>query len=155
MFNSKNTEAVTPTDKDTRIARESSEAMAPYLEENGASEARIHFGANGERGAEVTLPHSAVRILHAALQEMAKGHSVTILPVEAELTTQQAAKLMRVSRPSLIRMLDEKKLPFRKVGAHRRIRYEDVLFYLNTERARRQKVMEELVAETERLGLYK
>ena len=51
-------------------------------------------------------------------------------------------------------MLDEKKLPYRKVGAHRRVRYEDALFYLKAERARRAKVMEELVAETERLGLY-
>ena len=79
--------------------------------------------------------------------------SVTVLPVDTELTTQQAAELLRVSRPSLIKMLDEKKLPYRKVGAHRRVRYEDVLNYLETERARRKRVMEELVAETERLHL--
>ena len=71
-----------------------------------------------------------------------------------ELTTQQAAELLRVSRPSLIKMRDERKFPYRKVGAHRRVRYEDVILYLETERARRKKVVEELVAETERLGLY-
>lgn len=71
----------------------------------------------------------------------------------AELTTQQAAELLRVSRSSLIKMLDEGKLPYRKVGAHRRVRYEDALLYVRNERARRARVIEELVAETERLGL--
>lgn len=148
-------EAVTPTDQDTRIARASSEALAPLLEGNRAGEAHIRFCREGEQGADIVLPHSAVRILFSALQEMAKGHTVTLLPVDTELTTNQAAELMRVSRPSLIKMLTEHKLPYRKVGAHRRIRYDDVLAYLQTERARRKKVMEELVAETERLGLYK
>ena len=148
-------EAITPTDQDTKIARASSEAIAPLLQDNGTSEVRIRFCTEGKQGAEITLPHSAVRILFTALQEMAKGHSVTLLPVDTELTTQQAAELMRVSRPSLIKMLDENKLPYRKVGAHRRVRYEDVLRYLESERARRKKVMEELVAETDALGLYK
>jgi excisionase family DNA binding protein len=155
MFVQMPNETITPTDQDTRIARTSSEALAPLLEENDAGEAHIRFWREGEQGADIVLPHSAVRILYSALQEMAKGHTVTLLPVDAELTTNQAAELMRVSRPSLIKMLDENKLPYRKIGAHRRIRYEDVLTYLHIERARRKKVMEELVAETERLGLYK
>ena len=77
-----------------------------------------------------------------------------IASAPAELTTQQAAELLRVSRPSLIKMLDEGKLPYRKVGAHRHVRSEDALLYVRAERARRAKVMEELAAETERLGLY-
>lgn len=148
-------ETITPTDRDAETARKSSEALAPFFQGKGAREARIRFCAEGEQEAEITLPRSAVRLLFTALQEMAKGHSVTLLPVDTELTTSQAAELMRISRPSLIKMLDEKKLPYRKVGAHRRVRYDDVLGYLETERARRKKVMEELVAETERLGLYK
>lgn len=155
MFVQTPNEAITPTAQDTLIARTSSKALAPLLQENGASEAHISFRTEGQQGAEITLPHSAVRILFSALQEMAKGHSVTLLPLDTELTTNQAAGLMRVSRPSLIKMLDERKLPYRKVGAHRRVRYEDVLRYLETERARRKQIMEELVAETESLGLYK
>jgi len=93
-----------------------------------------------------------VLLLLPALQEIAEGHAVTLLQVDTELTTNQAAQLMRLPRPSLIKMLDEKKLPYRKVGAHRRVRY-DVLDYLATERARRRKVLEQLAAETERLGL--
>ena len=155
MFVQTPNEAIIPTDQDTEIARTSSEALAPLLKDNGTGEAHIRFVAHGQQGAEIALPASAVRILFSALQEMAKGHSVTLLPVDTELTTQQAAELMRVSRPSLIKMLDERKLPYRKIGAHRRVRYDDVLHYLETERARRKKVMEELVAETESLGLYK
>jgi excisionase family DNA binding protein len=146
-------EAITPTDRDTQIARASSEALAPRLQDIETGEARVRLSTEGDRETEITLPPSAVRLLFRALQEMAKGHAVTLLPVDTELTTQQAAELLRMSRPSLIKMLDEKKLPYRKIGAHRRIRYEDVLLYLKAERARRAKVMEELVAETERLGL--
>jgi len=79
---------------------------------------------------------------------------VTPLLVDTELTTNQAAELLRVSRPSLIKMLDEKKFPYRKVGAHRRVRYEDVLRYLETERARRRKSWRNW-SQTERLGFYK
>lgn len=148
-------ETITPTDQDTEMARSSSQALAPLLQENGNSEAHIRLCTADNQGADIALPSSVIRLVLTALQEMAKGHTVTLLPVEKELTTKQAAELMRISRPSLIKMLDEKKLPYRKVGAHRRVRYEDVLYYLDTERARRTKVMEELVAETERLGLYK
>jgi excisionase family DNA binding protein len=148
-------EAIMPTDRDTQIARASSEALAPLLQDQQTGEARIRLCTEGNREAEIILPFSAIRLLFHALQEMAKGNTVTLLPVDTELTTQQAAELLRVSRPSLIKMLDEKKLPYRKIGAHRRIRYEDVLLYLKAERARRAKVMEALVAETERLGLYR
>jgi len=154
MFVQTPNEVRTPTDQDTQVARASSKALASLLDGDGVGDAHIRFGTEANPGTEIALPDSAVRILFSVLQEMAKGHSVTLIPVDTELTTQQAAELLRVSRPSLIKMLDERKLPYRKVGAHRRVRYEDVLRYLDTERARRKKVMEELVAETERLGLY-
>lgn len=146
-------EAVTPTDQDQQTAHTSSRELAPLLQRKETGDAHIRFDAEGQQGVAIALPHSAVLLLLSALQEMAKGHAVTLLQVDAELTTNQAAQLMRISRPSLIKMLEEKKLPYRKVGAHRRVRYEDVLDYLATERSRRRKVMEELVAETERLGL--
>ncbi len=148
-------EAVTPTANDTELARTSSDALAVLLADGAERACSIRVHTEDLECVEIPLPGSAVRFLVTALQAIARGHSVTVLPVDAELTTQRAAELMRVSRPSLIKMLDEKKLPYRKVGAHRRVRYDDVLNYLNAERARRKKVMEELVAETESLGLYK
>jgi excisionase family DNA binding protein len=147
-------QVLTPTDQDAQVALASSHALAPLLVGSEQTYAHVHLSADGGQRAELDLPLPIVRLLMGALQEMAAGNAVTLLPIPTELTTQQAAELLRISRPSLIKMLDEGKLPYRKVGAHRRVRYEDALLYIKNERARRGKVMEELVAETERLGLY-
>ena len=154
MFVTTANEAITPTYQDTQVARVSSAALGPLLNDKAAGPAHIVLRTGSEGEADIVLPLPAVHLLFHALQEMAKGNAVTLLPVDTELTTQQAAELLRISRPSLVKMLDEKKLPYRKVGAHRRVRYDDVLLYLKAERARRAQVMQELVAETERLGLY-
>lgn len=93
------------------------------------------------------------------LQELGRGNGVTITPVPKEYTTQQAADFLRVSRPYLIEELLEKgKIPYRKVGNRRRVRYDDLQRYRDAEEqeiARRETVMLELMAETERLGLYR
>jgi len=147
-------EVITPTERDSEMALTSSQNMAPIMDGHKARNAHFQLTTKDGTASDIALPDAAVRILFTALQELSQGHSVTVLPVDTELTTQQASKLMRISRPSLIKMLDERKLPFRKVGAHRRVRYDDVMHFLALERARRRKVMEELVAETEKLGLY-
>lgn len=151
-------EVLVPTEQDAQLALTSSQALAQLLGnlpgDGGSPYRHVHLSAEGARATEMDLPLPIVRLLVGALQEMAAGNAVTLLPVPTELTTQQAAEILRVSRPSLIKMLDEGKLPYRKVGAHRRIRYEDALLYIKNESARRAKVMEELVAETEKLGLY-
>ena len=147
-------EALVPTAHDALLALASSQALAPLLSAGGAPSAHVQLTTNGMRAAEIDLPLPIVRLLLGALEEMAAGNAVTLLPIPAELTTRQAAELLRVSRPSLIKMLDACKLPYRKVGAHRRVRSEDALRCIQNERARRAQVMEELVAETERLGLY-
>ena len=160
MLTAFETEVLVPNDEDTQLARASSHALDLLLnaygpDNGGASCAHVRVSADGSaQAAEVDLPLPALRLLMGALREMAAGNAVTLLPVPAELTTQQAAELLRMSRPSLIKLLEEGKLPCRKVGAHRRVRYADALLYIKNERARRAQVMEELVAETERLGLY-
>ncbi len=155
MFASPTADAVAPTQQDAKLARESSAALAPLMRDADANRLpHILVRTEDNREADIALPASVLRLILGALQEMGKGNAVTLLPLQAELTTQQAADMMRVSRPSLIKMLDDGKLPFRKIGAHRRILYSDVLSYIQTEHARRTSVMEELVAETERLGLY-
>lgn len=145
--------AVTPTDQESELARQSSRALAEALAHREVSgDLRLQAGRRRER--DIRLPHAALRVLARALEQMADGHGVLLLPVDAELTTQQAADVLRVSRPFLIKLLDQGKLPHRRVGAHRRLLARDVLGYAAAERARREQVLQELAEETERLGLY-
>lgn len=145
-----------PTDQDARIARTSVRALSLLVSHE--REEPLHLHVNGEQQ-EITLPLSAARLLLNVLQEMGKGNGVAITPVQQQFTTQQAADFLLVSRPYLIEELLEKgRIPYRKVGNRRRIRYEDLLRFQEEEErdiARREEAMLELMAETERLGLYK
>ncbi len=149
-------QTVPPTEQETRLARESIENLAPLLSETSGVLLRVCTPNHQDK--EVSLPLSAVRLLLDALQEIGQGNGVTLTPVRQELTTQQAADFLMVSRPFLIEELLEKgMIPFRKVGNRRRIRYTDLHKYRQGEEkeiARGEKAMLELMAETERQGLY-
>ena len=83
------------------------------------------------------------------LEAMAAGRGITIIPENAELTTVQAAEVLNVSRPFLIKLLEEEKIPYRKVGKHRRIRMEDVMTYKTAIDQEREAVLDQLVAEAQ------
>jgi excisionase family DNA binding protein len=97
----------------------------------------------------IELPSGAVLLLMDILEAMAAGRGITLIPENAELTTVQAADVLNVSRPFLIKLLEEKALPCRKVGAHRRIRMEDVMAYKARIDADREAVLDQLVAEAQ------
>lgn len=117
----------------------------------GASGPAALLGPGGE---PVELPPSVVRVLRAAVRCLARNQAVALVPVERELTTQQAADLLNVSRPYLIRLLDRGAIPYTKTGSHRRVRLDDVLAYKRGRDAERRRALDELVALSQEMGLY-
>ncbi len=99
------------------------------------------------------IPAPAVKMLIRILEEMAQGNAVTLTTVHAELTTQEAADLLNISRPSLIQLLDDGKIEYRKVGTHRRVRLEALIAYKKKIHAERLAVLNELAAYDQELGI--
>ena len=143
-------EVVTPTADDAALAKESGERLAAHLGDAGGVRLQVKTGPASE---ELVLPASALRLLVRALAELGRGNAVTLTPIGAELTTQQAADLLNVSRPHLVKLLDEGAIPSRKVGTHRRVLLEDLLAYKREFLARRQAALAELAALSQDLGM--
>jgi excisionase family DNA binding protein len=108
-----------PSEAEAILAKETSRVLASHM---GAGEP-LQFRIGPAPEETVRVPASAVRMLVRILEEMAKGNAITLIPVHAELTTQEAADMLNISRPSLIQLLDEGKIDYRKVGTHRRVRF--------------------------------
>ena len=115
---------------------------------------QLAFPSRGRRQPElVPLPEAAGPLIAQILAQLARGRAVTVIPVLTELTTQQAADILGVSRPHLVRMLQEKRIPHRKVGAHRRIRSSDLKDFKAKEDLARLKALDALAAQAQELGM--
>ncbi len=137
-----------PSDQDALLARELSRAL-----EAAGSRLKVQIVEAGKVSAAFDLPPAAAALLETVLKEMAAGRAVTVVPIDAEITTGQAAELLRVSRPFVVGLIDKGELPARMVGAHRRVRLEDVLTYKRESKARAQTALKEMVAISQELGL--
>ena len=103
-------------------------------------------------GTDLQLPKAVTPLLIKILTEMGQGNAVTLIPLHAELTTQEAANLMNISRPYLNKLLDRGDIPHHKVGTHRRIRFEDLERFRGRREVERRKALEELAAQAQELG---
>jgi excisionase family DNA binding protein len=141
---------VLPSQEEVILARETSRKLAQSIEPEQIMSLKIQ----NQDGKEVAmdLPASAVRLLLDILEQMANGNAVTLTPLHAELTTNQAAELLRVSRPFLIKLLDEGEIPYRKVGRNRRILAKDILAYRRANFENRSKVLDELTEQAQELN---
>ena len=140
-----------PSEADAVLAKETSRVLASHIRNSDPMELRISDDPSPD--GMVKLPLSAARMLVRILEEMARGNAVTLIPVHAELTTQEAAEMLNISRPSLIQLLDEGKIDYRRVGTHRRVRFEGLMKYKRAAEAARRAALEELAAYDRELGI--
>ncbi|MFC7048544.1 excisionase family DNA-binding protein [Emcibacter nanhaiensis] len=138
-----------PDEKEKEVAAENSRLLARFLDrEEGIS---IQVEDDGLQ--TVTLPRQAVRLLVDIMTHMAQGDAVNIVPVHKEMTTQEAADFLNVSRPFLIKLLEEGKIPFGKVGTHRRILFGHLVEYKNERDAEMKRAASELTKLSQELEL--
>ena len=147
-----NFETVSPSEADAVLARESSRRLATR-KLGRKSSIRIQVLDDGEEAETVAVPASALRLFLHLLTEMSQGNAVTLIPTHAELTTQQAADLLNVSRPYMAKLLDEGKIPGRTVGKYRRVRFDDLMAFKQKDDDARSKVLDQLTAEAQELGM--
>lgn len=103
---------------------------------------------------QVELPTSALTLLMSILGELAVGNAVQVVPVHAELTTQEAANILNVSRPHMVKLLEDGKLPFHKTGRHRRVLFADLMDYKHQRDNESSRAMQALADHSQELGLY-
>jgi excisionase family DNA binding protein len=124
-----------------------------YLTDH-AEERDIRVVVGGDPDDALAIPRSAVELLARVLAHMAAGQGVTVVPAHAELTTQQAANLLNVSRPHLIGLLDAGDIEYRKVGSHRRVRADSLMDYKRTDDLKRREAADELAELNQDMDLY-
>ena len=141
-----------PSAEDVALARESGRVLSTVLQTRAETQ-QIDFHDDKGTVRSVTLPTTALRLLLDVLTEIGQGNAVTVIPIHAELTTQEAADLLNVSRPFLVQLLEKGEIPFHKIGTHRRVRYQDVIAYKHRIDAERRKALDELAAQAQELGM--
>jgi excisionase family DNA binding protein len=137
-----------PTETETRIAGVSSRLLAACIGQGDAARLRVIDGNQ-----EIEVPISALKMLVDILDEMAQGNAVSIVPIHAELTTQEAADFLNVSRPFLVGLLEGGLLPFHKVGSHRRVKFRELMAYREKSQNIRKNALDELTRQAQELGM--
>lgn len=137
-----------PTEKESALARDSSRLLATCIGRGPTARLRVIDGDG-----EIEVPVSALRMLVDILANMAEGNAVSIVPIHAELTTQQAADFLGVSRPYLVGLVERGQLEHHKVGTHRRIYFRDLLDYRTRSMVQSKSALDALAEQAQKLGM--
>ena len=141
-----------PTAEEVAVARESGRTLSACLQTRAETQQIEIFDDKGASH-PVRVPVSALRLFVDVLTEIGEGNAVSLIPIHAELTTQDAADVLNVSRPFLVQLLENGEIPFHKTGTHRRIRYQDVIAYKKKVDAERSKVLDALAEQAQTLKM--
>ena len=136
--------------EEIEIALQSTRTLSRLTPTKEGVHFRLHQKGHRE---EVVLPAPVFKFLLEMMTQLTRGKSFLMVPIQAELTTQEGADILGVSRPFLINLLDEGKLPFRKVGKHRRILGKDIMEFQQSITAQRQKSLDALAAQAQELEM--
>lgn len=140
-----------PTTQEQLAARESYESLVSSigLLQNNLAEIEI-----SETGRRIRIPVSVLKLMVQILKEISQGNPVTVVPEATEITTQAASEVLGCSRPHVVRLLEEGKIPYTKVGKHRRIRYDDLMSFKKKMKVSQKKKLQDLMKLDEESGLY-
>ena len=141
-----------PAAKEVEIAVKGQRALAAYLSTKLDSQC-IQIFDEHNRPHAVELPTSALRLLVQILSELADGNAVSVVPVHAELTTQEAADLLNVSRPHFVKLLEDGLIPFHRAGKHRRVKFADLMHYKQERQRISTEALDELAQQAQELGM--
>ncbi|HEX5415071.1 MAG TPA: helix-turn-helix domain-containing protein [Chloroflexota bacterium] len=136
---------------DQHKALEAIEAMLAQAAMNESAQPRlVLLGPDNER---IELPEPVFRVLRQIVPHLLQGHALTIVPIHKELSTQEAADTLNVSRPFLIGLLERGEIPFIRTGKHRRIRFGDLMAYKAKRDANRRETLDRLSRLSQEFGL--
>lgn len=141
-----------PSPEDIALARESGRALSAVLRTQTEIQ-EINFQEDTGTPHTVKIPTKALHLLLDILTEIGQGNAVSIIPIHAELTTQEAADVLNVSRPFLVQLLEKGAIPFHKTGTHRRVKYQDVMNYKSLTDQKRKEALDQLAAQAQDLGM--
>ncbi|NUY57190.1 MULTISPECIES: helix-turn-helix domain-containing protein [Salinivibrio] len=134
-----------PSAEEITLAKLSSQALSAVIETNGEAQ-KIHVVDKSGQSHEVTIPSSALNMMIEVLTQLGHGNSVSITPIHAELTTQEGADMLNMSRPTFIKLLDANEIPYSRTGNRRKVAYADLMAYKNRLEEKRLAALAELSA---------
>lgn len=140
-----------PSKDDQKIAIESYDALSSILGQLKSKNPEIEIEESQER---ITIPLSALKLLGDILKVMSQGKPFSLVPIATEVTTQKAAEILGCSRPHLVKLLEEGKIDYTKVGKHRRVRLQDVMDYKREMKKRQKQHIIDIMKSDEEAGLY-
>ena len=141
------------TKSDQKIALSSIKKLAEKEEQAMKNKSKVIKLRIQESDEIVTIPLKALKLLKSIISNMAQGKSIALMATDAEITTQQAAEILNVSRPHVIKLLEKGEIPYKKVGSHRRILLKDILEYESGLKIKRRKKLNSLAKEAQKLNL--